>query len=137
MTANKRDFQQEFKDNVNALGIPESLFAETPLSVDDLAGLIEPFLLNIPITNEQFTLATHEALLTKDFNLETISKMLNFLVAQTATGLNLTHEVFVKLQKDLRKVIVNYNAIIAPVKADIEREAKLYEAKMNPPGARK
>lgn len=132
-----RNFQQEFKDNVNALGIPSDLFQHTPIDTVILSEAIEKFLLNIPITNDQFTLDAHQRILNKDFNLETISKMLNFLVGQSAKGLTMDHKQFVDFQTDLRKVIQNYNVIVAPVKTEIEREAKKYEVQQNPPGALK
>ena len=137
MTANKRNFQQEFRDKVNGLGMPNELFEGSPITLEILCDAINPFLANMQITNEIFTLDTFKAIIAKEFNLEVTSKVLNFLVAQTATSLSMTLESFVQFQSDLRIVIKNYNGLIEPIIKEVEREAKLYEVKMNTNGEKK
>lgn len=137
MTPIKRNFQQEFKDKANALGMPKELFEGSPITLEVLCEAINPFLANMQITNEIFTLDAFKAILSRELNLEVTSKVLNFLVAQTASSLGMTLESFVQFQSDLRTVIKNYNSIIEPIKIEIEREAKLYEVKMNPKGEKK
>jgi len=140
MTPNPRNFQQELNEKISEQPIPLTLFEGTThfQTLDSLCETIVKALYKLKIT--EFPLKSFIDVVgivnqkQVDLNLMSLTPIINLIPRLTAYELGLSIHDFILLQTDNSIVIKNWNDAVAPLKAETERQAKLYEVKLNGKG---
>lgn len=140
MTANPRNFQQELNDKISEQKVTFELFEGTKHyhTVDMICEPLLPALQKLRVT--EFPLKAFIDVVgivgknDVELNLMSINPIINLIPRLSADDLGISLSEFILLQSDNSIIIKNWNEAVAPFKAEIDRQAKLYEVKVNGKG---
>lgn len=132
-----RNFNQEYLDALIAHGLTPELFEGTDWTAEKLCTEIKKFLPDMQMSSEVLNLESFERIVNGDITLIEVQRILNRFVFMTPNQLGLSLSEFVGFQKQIKRLIGNYNKIHQPIKDAINEAERRYNVKNNPPGSMK